>query len=253
MMNNRIVDKLTGRMIILLLLLSLLSGCSWFGFEKKKQTGRITPEGLYQNGVQYYQEGKYDRSVESFQRLKEEYPLSKFTLMAELGIADSFYSDEKYIEAEAAYSDFLSLHPTNVNLPYVIYQLGMCHFNQKMSIDRDQTETVKARSEFEKLMSLYPSSQYTFMADKMVRECKKRLAEHEFYVGRFYFKQKKYKAALKRFETITREYSNLGLDYKVSYYTHETKRMIDITEQKEKEEAAKKEKEKQEKEAKTKK
>ena len=253
MMNHRTAVGLTGKILILLLLLSLLSGCSWLGFEKKKQMGRATPEGLYQNGVQYYQEGKYDRAVESFQRLKEEYPLSKFTLMAELGIADSFYSDEKYIEAEAAYSDFLNLHPTNVNLPYVIYQLGMCHYNQKLSIDRDQSETVKARAEFEKLISLYPSSQYTFMADKVLRDCKKRLAEHEFYVGRFYFKQKKYKAALKRFETISRDYTNLGLDYKVSYYIHETKRMIDITEQKEKEEAAKKEREKQQKEAKTKK
>ncbi len=250
MAKRRNAHTLPGLIITLILLLVLLSGCSWLGFGQKKMTGRVTPESLFQNGVQYYQDGKYDRAIESFQKLKEEYPLSKFALMAELGIADSFFSDDKFIEAEAAYSDFLNLHPTNINLPYVIYQLGMCHYNQMMSIDRDQSETIKAKNEFEKLISLYPNSQYTFMAEKMLRECKRRLGEHEFYVGRFYYKSKKYKAALKRFETILREYSNVGLDYKVSYFMHETKRMIDIDEQKEKEAQEKKEKEQKAKELK---
>jgi len=231
---------------LFIVVISTTSGCSWIGLDKK-EVERITPEGLYQSGVELYQKGKYDKSIESFQKLKEEYPLSKFAIMAELGIADSYYSDEKYIEAEAAYSDFSNLHPTNVNLPYVIYQLGMCHYNQMMSIDRDQTETIKARKEFDKLISLYPTSQFAFMAEKMLKECKRRLGEHEFYVGRFYFKSKKYKAALKRFETIAKDYPNTGLDYKVSYFIHETKRMIDITQQKENENIEKKKKEGQEK------
>jgi outer membrane protein assembly factor BamD len=250
MLNSKIFSRISRGTFLVFFCIVFLSGCSWFDFWSKKEPARITPEGLYQSGVELYQKGKYERSIEKFQRLKEEYPLSKFAILAELGIADSFFSDDKYIEAEAAYTDFLNLHPTNVNLPYVIYQIGMCHYNQMMSIDRDQTETVRAAKEFEKLIALYPSSQYTFMAEKMLKECKKRLGEHEFYVGRFYFKSKKYKAALKRFETIAREYPNMGLDYKVSYFIHETKRMIDVTEQKEQEEKAKLEREKQQKELK---
>jgi outer membrane protein assembly factor BamD len=64
------------------------------------------------------------------------------------------------------------------------------------------------------------------MAEKMLRECKQKLAEHEFYVGHFYFKRKQYKAALKRFELITKEYANLGLDYQVSYFIGETRRRL---------------------------
>jgi outer membrane protein assembly factor BamD len=64
------------------------------------------------------------------------------------------------------------------------------------------------------------------MAEKILRECKKRLGEHEFYVGEFYFKRKQYKAALKRFETIARDYANLGLDYKVNYFIGETKKRL---------------------------
>jgi outer membrane protein assembly factor BamD len=143
-----------------------------------------------------------------------------------MGIADSFFSDEEYGEAEMAYNDFINLHPTNENLPYAMYQLGMCHYNQMYTIDRDQTETAKARKEFERLIARFPGSKFSFMAEKILRECKKRLGEHEFYVGEFYFKRKKYKAALKRFETIERDYANLGLDYKVNYFIAETKKRL---------------------------
>jgi len=202
------------------LCLSLVTGCAWF---RKSDMTRATPESLYRKGYTDYQNGRYKKAVESFERVRDEYPLSELAILAKLGIGDAYYSDKEYAEAEAAYSDFVYLHPTNENLPYVMYQTGMCHYKQMLSIDRDQMETWKAVKEFEKLLARFPGSKFAFMAEKMLRECRGRIAEHEFYVGQFYFKQKKYQAALKRFETITKGYANLGLDYKVSFYIQETK------------------------------
>ena len=218
---------LSVRFLILAGLILILSGCqfSW-PWTKKIDLTRATPDGLYQQGVAYYQDGSYKKSVAVFQRLKEEYPLSKFAIMAELGIADSHFSDKEWPEAELAYTEFLNLHPTNENLPYVLYQLGLCHFNQMTTIDRDQSETVKALREFERLTARFPNSKFAFLAEKMIRECKKILGEQEFYVGEFYFNIKQYRAALRRFEKVARDYSNVGLDYKVSYYLIETKRRL---------------------------
>ena len=185
-----------------------------------------TPEGLYQQGLQNYQNGNYKRSIELFQRVKEEYPLSPLAITAEMGIADSYFSGKQYPEAELTYSEFLSLHPTNENLPYVMYQIAMCHFNEISTIDRDQSETFKALKEFERLMARFPGSKFSFMAEKMVRECRKTLGEQEFYVGEFYFNIKEYPSALHRFEKVARDYANVGLDYKVSYFIAETKRRI---------------------------
>jgi len=210
-----------------LLALLLLAGCkfSW-PWAKKVDMTRATPDGLYQQGVEYYQDGSYKKAVEVFQRLKEEYPLSRFAIMAEMGIADSHFSDKQYVEAELGYREFISLHPTNENLPYVMYQLGMCHFNEIPTVDRDQSEAFKALKEFERLIQRFPTSKFAFLAEKMVRECKKTLGEHEFYVGEFYLNTGKYQAALRRFEKVAREYANVGLDYKVSYYLIETKRRL---------------------------
>lgn len=195
-----------------------------------------SPEALYRRGYEDYQEGRYKKAVESFLRVKEEHPLSELAILAELGMADAYFSDEEYGEAEVTYRDFINLHPTNENLPYAMYQLGMCHFKQISSIDRDQTETLRTKKQFETLMARFPNSKFSFLAEKMLLECKKLLAEQEFYVGEFYFTRKKYKAALGRFELIAKQYANVGLDYKIDYYIGETKRRLAEQEEREKRE-----------------
>jgi outer membrane protein assembly factor BamD len=213
--------------LVLLTVVFLLSGCKmWLPWAKKVEMARATPEGLYQQGLEEYREGGYKRSVELFQRVKEEYPLSPLAIMAEMGIADAYFSGKQYLEANLAYSEFLNLHPTNENLPYVMYQIGMCHFNEITTIDRDQSEAFKALKEFERLIVRFPGSKFSFMAEKMIRDCRKTLGEQEFYVGEFYFNIKEYRAALHRFEKIARDYANVGLDYKVNYFIVETKRRI---------------------------
>jgi outer membrane protein assembly factor BamD len=220
---------------VLFLLVLMTSSCTFtWPWTKSTALNRATPEGLYQQGVQYYQDSSYKKSVEVFQKLKEEYPLSRFAIMAEMGIADSYFSAKEYPEAELAYGEFINLHPTNEYLPSALYQLGMSHFNQIDTIDRDQSEAFKALKEFERLTARFPISKFAFMAEKMIRECKKTLGEQEFYVGEFYFNIKQYKAALRRFEKVAREYANVGLDYKVSYYIIETKRRLAEAEAKKK-------------------
>lgn len=236
--------------VTVLLLLVFLSGCqisflNLFGGGKTRV--RSTPEGLYSAGAHEFGKKKYTNAREYFTRLKEEYPLHELAVMARIGVADSYFSQKKYAEAENEYNDFIVFHPTNENVPYAIYQVGMCHYNRIEAIDRDQSSTIMAKREFEKLVSRYPESKFSLMAEEKIRDCKQKLAEHEFYVGQFYFKQKKYQAALARFETIEREYANIGFDYKTKYFINETKEKIAEEERLKKEQLEKVNKKNQEK------
>lgn len=211
---------------LVLLWLFTASGCAWWDNIWGRGEERVkTPDSLYSRGKEYYDRKDYDKAIEAFRRVKEEYPLSQVAIMAELGIADSYFSDEKFMDAQVFYNEFVELHPTNPSVPYAMYQLGMCHYNRMESIDRDQSETAKARAAFERLITRFPNSKFSFLAEKRLRECKEMQAEHEFYVGHFYFRTKKYYAAMKRFEGITKNYPNLGLDYKVNYFLAESQRL----------------------------
>ena len=243
-MKRRITRTIVLSVVCLLIL--GVSGCGWWKdvreWWRPPDMARATPEALYKTGAEQYQEGRYKKAAESFRRVKELFPLHNLAINAELGIADSHFSDENYIEAEAAYGDFISLHPTNENLPYAMYQRGMCHYNQVVSIDRDQTDAILAKQAFERLITRFPGSKFSFLAEKHLQECRKKLAEKEFYVGTFYFRQGKYKAALSRFETIVSEYSGIGLDYKVAYFIQESKKRLINQEAAEKIKKEKKEK-----------
>jgi outer membrane protein assembly factor BamD len=211
----------------LLAVVIMLTGCKmWLPWGKSANMSRTTPEGLYQQGVELYQKKDYTEAIKLFQRVKEEHPLSTLAIMAELGIADAYYSDKEYADANLAYSEFINLHPTNENLPYAMYQIGMCHFSDISSIDRDQSETIKALKAFERLMARFPDSKFFAMAEKMARDCKKRLGEQEFYIGKFYFNMKEYGAALERFEKIDKDYTKVGLDEKVHQFIAEAKKRI---------------------------
>ena len=218
--------KRISRLLIIAVSIVSLSGCVWWG-----EGGfglRETPEGLYQQGYENYQDGDYSDAIEFFQRLREEYPLSRYASMAEIGIADSYYSKKEYASAEMEYSNFIDFHPTDENVPYAMYQFGMCHYKSLLDVDRDQAQTHRAKEAFERLIAIFPNSKFSFMAERRLREVKQRLAEHEFYVGHFYYRNEQYRAALKRFEKISDEYAGLGLDYKVGYFLHQTRRQLEM-------------------------
>ena len=200
-----------------------LAGClPWWD----KSPRPNTPEALYTRGQEEYRDGNYKKAVEFFRRLVEEYPLGELAIPAELGVADSYFSDGDYATAALHYNDFMEFHPTNEHLPYVMYQIGLCHHKQIMEIDRDQTETRMAEQAFQRLLARFPSSQFSVLGEEKLRECRRMLGEHEFYVGKFYFNIGEYRAALARFEIVQKQYPSLGMDYKTSHFIRETKKRL---------------------------
>ena len=199
----------------------ILSGC---GFIKEIQlaiTGEeeeFSAQDLAWNGMDYYEMGDYSRAIESFEKLKDWYPFSRYAKLAELKIGDAHYKLEQYEEAVFAYEEFEKLHPRNEAIPYVIYQIGRCYFDQIESIDRDQSSARKALEAFKRLKKQYPNDQYARSAETHITACYQSLAGNEYIIGRFYYKSKHYKAALHRFKAVISNYPDVGyhreaLDY----------------------------------------
>ncbi len=196
-----------------LIALFAFSGCAWFGTKEEKPA-----EELARDGMDYFTNEKYRKSIESFEKLKDWYPFSKFAILAELKIADAYYKLNQYEDAIFAYEDFERLHPQNEAIPYVIYQIGRCYFEQIDTIDRDQTAAQQALDTFKRLQEQFPGNPYSTKSDGHIKTCLKSLAGHELYVGLFYFKSKHYKAALGRFKSILAKYPDVGIHHKALCY-----------------------------------
>jgi len=216
--------RLKAIFITLLLLAIGPSGCSFYNHlfgEPEPETPGI----LMERGMESMAAGHYKSAIDSFEKIKDRYPYSKFALLAELKLADALFGKGSYDEAYDAYDEFERLHPTNAQIHHVIYQKGMCHFSQIGTIDRDQSHTIKAKEEFQRLIKRFPDSVYARLAQKRLRECFINLAKHELYVGKFYYKIKRYKAAKGRFLYILHNYPDLG-------QYHEALRYLGLCEEK---------------------
>ena len=202
------------RLIVVgIVIVFLGSGCSalkktWNAITGKEETG--TAQQLAWDGMDAFEDGDYKEAIEKFQQLKDWYPFSKYAILSELKIADAHYHLEQYEEAIFAYEEFEKLHPRNEAIPYVIYQIGRCYYDQIDTIDRDQTPARKALETFQRLNEQFPNDQYARSASEHIPKCLKSLAGNDFYIGLFYYKSKHYKAALQRFMSVLSNYPDVG-------------------------------------------
>lgn len=194
------------------LLMPLTTGCGIFKslFGDEGSEIEVLPDQLAQDGMEALDNENYRTAALIFRELKDRYPYSKYAILAELKMADSLYFKELYIEAAEAYREFERLHPKNEAIPYVIYQIGMCNFQQIQGPDRDQTPTVEAIQTFTRLRETFPDSRFASMALARITDAQNALAGHEWYVGQFYYKLNMYPAALGRFISLVKNYPDTG-------------------------------------------
>ncbi len=162
------------------------------------------------DGMDEYEAGNYRDAIEAFQRLKDIYPFSRYAILAELKLGDAHYRLKQYEDAIFAYEEFEKLHPRNEAIPYVIYQIGRCHYDQISTIDRDQSVAANALNAFQRLQQQFPDDQYAISAGPLIVECQKSMAGHEFIIGKFYYKSKHYLGARQRFVNVLSRYPDAG-------------------------------------------
>jgi len=203
-------------LILWLIMMLILCGCSAKG-KRNKPLGR-GPDRLYAKGLSLFNRGKHQRAMDVFKDVGSYYPESPEALRAETKIADCYFFRAEYEEAVAIYEEFRKLHPYHDDIPYIRFQIGEAYFKQMTSSDRDQTSAREALSNFRYLVENYPPSIFTKAAEEKIPVCRRSLAEHEFLVGRFYYKKKNYQGAAARFERILEMYSDTDLVPKTLFY-----------------------------------
>jgi outer membrane protein assembly factor BamD len=191
--------------LFLSFIVMLFCGCSLF--ETSHQMNKNAEE-LVSEGSSAFMDKDYKEAIKAYTNLKDWYPFSKYAILAELKIADSHFHLEEYDEAIMAYEEFEKLHPKNEAVPYVIYQTGLCWFNQIGTVDRDHTPALNSLAQFKRLQDQFPQNEYAQKAKEHIAKCIANISGHELYVANFYMRTKKYAAALKRYEDIVKKYPN---------------------------------------------
>jgi outer membrane protein assembly factor BamD len=196
------------------LLLIFFLGCASAPEKKVPKTD----EEFFNKAMEFYIARDGWQGIPAFQEIRDKFPLSQYAVLAELRIADLHYFKAEYIEAIHFYEEFKRLHPSNPHVSYAVFQLGMCYFQQIEAIDRDQTPAEEAARYFEYLIEHYPTSPFTGKAMGKLTICRQKIFEHDFYIGHFYYKTKKYMASKKRFLKILTHHTHAREKDKILFY-----------------------------------
>lgn len=173
------------------------------------------PEKAYAIAQDYEKEERYEESLRRYNEVRNKFPYSKYATMAELSVADVYYKQESFPEAQVAYQSFKELHPKHPQVDYVTFRLAMSYYQQLPgTIDRDLTLAHNAISTFEEMISQYPNSTYLAEAKEKLKDSQLKLAQKEEYIADFYFKKEIWSSALTRYESLYQKHQGLGFEAK---------------------------------------
>jgi len=165
---------------------------------------------------------KYERAETLLKQLLSEYPASEWAPRAQVNLGRAYYQDEKYVEAKGEFQKFLDLHPKHQSAAEAHFYLGLTYLAEVDTVDRDQAPTQRALAEFQTLFKEAPDSRYAKEAKEKIKICQEKIAGHEFFVGRYYFRKGNYQAAIGRFKYLLSHYPGTPVDEESLYYLAES-------------------------------
>ena len=199
---------------IALVAASLLASCTALEEEVVEQ-----PAGhYYRLGLRDFTMGHWSEAIINFEKVTQHFPFSRFAIPSELKIAEANFCNNKHLESILELQRFQEMHPSHPKIPYVHLLKGTAYYRQMLDIDQDQGNTRNTLNEFEALLRKYPKSAFTEEAEARISETESRLAEHEFYIGRFYYRSGDFKAATLRFERLYEAHPEIDLTDRVLYF-----------------------------------
>ena len=210
---------------IFILLICLNVSCS----KNIKKKSVISEKDLNSQVLESYKEGMKalnEKDVlfaaKKFNEVEILFPQSEWAPKSSIMAAYAYYSQDYYDDAINELLRFLKVYPKYKDIDYVYYLLAISYYEQIVDEKKDLQSLVNAKKNFEIIINNFSKSEYSIDASFKIDLINDILAAKEIYIGRYYFDQKKWIAAINRFKVVITE-------YETTIYTEEAlHRMVEI-------------------------
>lgn len=209
----------SGRFAFTLLgLVSLAGACK--GVETNLQDTEVSVQATarqnFESGETAFAEERYNEAIKFFEHVKNQFPYSKYAILADLRIADAHFARDRWLEAAETYRLFIRFHPRHEQVPHATWRIALSHhramqqdfFLLPPAHEIDLTATNDAIRAFDDYLRRFPEGEHVQEATTLRVEARTRLAEHDLYAARFYEKREKWQGALWRYERVVQEFAD---------------------------------------------
>ena len=166
-----------------------------------------TPEQLYVIAKLDLDAGLYEEAKLKFENINFKFPLSNEGIQSLIMIAFIEYAQLNYDEAIYKFDRIIKKYPSHKNIDYAYYMRAMCYFEQIKHEALDGKNNQEAMENFNQIINRFPESKYARDSQQKIIFVKENIAAKHMDIALFYLNQKKYLAALNRYNIVINEYS----------------------------------------------
>ena len=200
----------------------ILFSCTQKESELHKNEINTTPESLYKIAMIDTNKKNYEDASINFQKIINQFPLSNEGIQSQIMLAFIDYLKLDYTNAIYKFDKIINFYPSHKNIDYVFYMKAICYYEQINNAELDGENTKKSLKYFNKLINFYPESEYSRDSQQKILLINENIASKHMDIALFYLNQKKYLAALNRFNIVVNKYS------KTKYTPEALFRLIEI-------------------------
>ena len=186
--------------LLFLIIISCFFSCS------KKVDEKTGAEVEYTKAHQALMEKDYTKAAESFEKIDDNYPFSKWAAKAQAMALYARYKNHENEKMLQIIDDFLHLNPNSEYVPYMLYMRGLSYYEQIPDIKRAQNHTQEASFTFRELIARFPLSNYAGDAKEKLDFIDEHLAGYKMEVGRYNLNQANYVGAFNNFTEVMERY-----------------------------------------------
>lgn len=204
------LKKYAAHLLILVALLAM-AGCA-----KPVET---ESESVYYKslGDEYFAEKKYRNAISSYENALARAESPEAASLIQLSLANSYFLSKQYLDAIPVYEVYLDYYGESAEADLALLRIGLAHFNLMRRASQDQTQTVTALSYFEKVKARNPAFATEYNLDEKIAEIRKKLADKEYIIARYYGRILEYRPSMLRYKYLVDNYPD-SPRYELSAY-----------------------------------
>jgi outer membrane protein assembly factor BamD len=199
-------------LVTLALAIFLATSCS--EYDKVLKEG--SSKEKYDLAQKYYEEGKYERSINLFEKAKISYKGTPQAERITYFLAEANFNVRDYLLAAYYYETFVKSYPESSKLEEAWYKKAYCYYLDSPKYSLDQSNTKEAIKEMQKFINTFPSSEKLGEANGIIQELILKLERKEFEIAVQYMKLEDYQAADIAFGNFLNDYP--GSKYREEAY-----------------------------------
>lgn len=154
----------------------------------------------------YFDDGKYTRSIELLSQILPRYRATDEAEQLNWINAQAHFRIRDYMMAGQYYQNFADTYPGSNNAEEASYLAALCEYYQSPRPELDQTNTRAAIESFTIFMQRYPTSTRTEDCKARVLELQEKLVEKSYLSARLYYDLGEYRAATVSLANSLKEY-----------------------------------------------